>query len=76
MNKDEWLLDFVSNLTRLMETKKMNQKELARRSCLSRATINRYLNYQRYPSAIAVVNLAYALGCEIEDLIWTFDLVE
>lgn len=76
MNKQEWLHDFITNLKSLMERKHMNQIELAKKSNLSRKTIIRYLNGEQYPSAISVVNLAYALGCDLSDLIWTFDLVE
>lgn len=76
MSKEEWLYDFITNLRSLMEKKHMSQVELSKKSKLTRQTINNYINGKQYPSAIAIVNLAYALGCDISDLIWTFDLVE
>lgn len=76
MSKEEWFHDFIINLRSLMEKKHMSQDELAKKSKLTRQTINNYVNGKQYPSVIAIVNLAYALGCNITDLIWTFDLVE
>lgn len=76
MKKEEWRNDFVRNLSGMMNEENISQTELAKRSNLSKETINKYLNYQRYPSAIAVVNLAQALNCDVEDLIWTYGLVE
>lgn len=76
IKKEEWRADFVRNLSGMMNEENINQTELAKRSNLSKETINKYLNYQRYPSAIAVVNLAQALNCDVEDLIWAYGLVE
>lgn len=76
MRKEEWLYDFIKNLRAMMEKKRMTQIELAKKSNLTRKTINKYVNGQQYSSAIAIVNLAYALECDLSDLIWTFDLVE
>lgn len=76
MRKEEWLYDFIKNLRAMMEKKRMTQIELAKKSNLTRKTINKYVNGQQYPSAIAIINLAYALECDLSDLIWTFDLVE
>ena len=76
MNKKEWLYDFITNLRSMMEKKHISQIELAEKSKLTRQTINNYINGRQYPSAIAIVNLAYALECDLGDLVWTFDLVE
>lgn len=76
MKKEEWRYDFVKNLRGMMGENGINQIELAKKSNLSKETINKYLNAQRYPSAIAIVNLAHALGCNIDDLVWTYDLIE
>lgn len=76
LKKEEWRNDFVRNLSGMMNEENISQTELAKRSNLSKETINKYLNYQRYPSAIAVVNLAQALNCDVEDLIWAYGLVE
>ena len=76
MNKKEWLEDFVDNLKKFMEKKHINQTELARQAHLSRMTISRYLSCQQVPSAIALVNISYVFECDIEDLVWTYDLIE
>lgn len=76
MSKEEWFYDFITNLRSMMEKKRISQVELAKKSKLARQTINNYINGRQYPSAIAIVNLAYALECDLSDLIWTFDLVE
>lgn len=76
MKKQDWLMDFRRNLIGMMREKNMNQRELAEKSKISEVTISRYLNCHRYPSAIALVNLAHALECDLEDLAWQYDLVE
>lgn len=76
MKKQDWIMDFRRNLMGMMREKNMSQRELAEKSNLSEGIISRYLNCQRYPSAITLVNLAYALGCDLEDLAWSYDLIE
>lgn len=76
MKKQEWLMDFRRNLQGMMREKNISQRELAEKSNLSEGIISRYLNCQRYPSAIALVNLAYVLECDLEDLAWSYDLID
>ena len=69
MNEVEWINEFGENLKRMMLDARMTQRELSDLSGLSEATISRYLNKTMAPSGKAIVNLAYALGCDTDDLI-------
>lgn len=69
MTKDKWLTYFGSNLESLMREKNVTQTELAKASKISQATINRYLTGDRFPNTKAIINLSYALGCDLMDLI-------
>ena len=69
MTESEWLDDFSYRLTGAMQYAGFNQKILARESGLSEASISNYINGTKIPNAKAIVNLAYALECEVEELI-------
>lgn len=76
MNKNEWLLDFSTNLRLMLRKNNMTQLELADKTKLSRRNITNYINCQQVPSAIAIVNMSKVLNCDIGDLIWLDDLIE
>lgn len=61
--------EFSANLRYLMNEKEMGQRELSKRSGISRSTIQDYLNQKTLPGYQAIVNLAYALECDLDDLI-------
>lgn len=69
MTEVEWLEEFGDNLFRLMYEAKMTQAELALATGLSKGTISKYLNKQHVPTVKAIINIAYALECEVSDLI-------
>ena len=69
MSESEWLDIFAANLKSDMERVGINQRELARKTGLSDATISTYLNRQRMPGIKAVLNISYALGIDASDLI-------
>lgn len=69
MSEAEWLKEFSLNLRRMMWDARMTQRELADMSCLSESCISRYLNGTHAPSFKAIINLAYALACNTDDLI-------
>ena len=69
MTESEWLDDFSYRLLGAMQYAGLNQKILARESGLSEASISNYINGVKMPNVKAIVNLAYVLDCEIEELV-------
>lgn len=69
MTQDEWLDLFSDNLESLMHECKMTQKDLAEETGLSRGAVNKYVNGTRMPGAKAILNISYALDCDLMDLI-------
>lgn len=69
MTDMEWLREFGDNLNYIMQKAHMSQRELARKTGLNESTISRYISRQMVPSCIAIVNISYALNCDIGELI-------
>ena len=69
MTEVEWLDIFASNLTSAMKDSGFTQVELAEESGLAQSTISSYLNKQKLPGIKAVLNISYALDCEVGELI-------
>lgn len=77
MTGTELLITFSDNLEYMMKAADINQSELSRKSGISRESINKYLNCQRMPSLKAIVNLCYALNCDLDDLVpFTTSLID
>lgn len=69
MTQDEWMGLFSDNLASLMRERNMTQKELAEETGLSKGAVNKYVNGTRMPGAKAILNISYALDCDLMDLI-------
>ena len=69
MTEIEWRRIFKDRLLFMMRRANITRRKLADESGLTEATISYYLSERKTPSFKAVVNLAYVLGCTIEDLI-------
>lgn len=69
MTEVEWLDIFGDNLKSMLEHANMTQIELAEYSGLSKAAISRYINKERIPSLRAIINISYALECDVGELI-------
>lgn len=69
MTEVEWLDIFASNLASTMKDGGFTQVELAEESGLAQSTISSYLNKQKLPGIKAVLNISYALDCEVGELI-------
>ena len=76
MTKIEWAEIFSDNLREIMSEKGYNQEQLAEDSGISQSTISEYLNKKYIPSATAILNIAYALDCDIVDLVDFGDTVD
>lgn len=69
MTEIEWMNIFGDNLKDILNEYNMTQKELAEASNLNEATISRYIKKQRMPTMKAIINIAYALDCDVGELI-------
>ena len=76
MTELEFMEDFSDNLIYYLQTKGWSQEELAERSGLSQAAINRYMQCKRMPTAKAIVSICCAFDCDIDDLILTDEEIE
>lgn len=69
MTEEEWLDIFARNLVDMLKDARMTQRELADETGLSEGTISSYINKRRIPTIRAIVNIGYALDCDLNDLI-------
>ena len=69
MTEAEWLDIFSNNLIDMFNEQGYSQEELAYETNLSQSTISKYINKKQLPSLKAIINIAYALDCSIDELI-------
>lgn len=76
MSETEWLLYFSDCLYDIMRERKISQRELAERSGLSDSTISKYINGTQIPKGTALVNIAIALDCSLDELMNFGELID
>lgn len=76
MTEREWRTEFVKRVTKKMVDVGLNQKELARLTNMSEATISRYLKGTRTPSISAVINISKVLNMSILELAWFGEMIK
>lgn len=76
MSEQEWLDIFADNLRDIMEEKRVSQHELSRDTGIAQSTISRYLTKRQMPGVKAIVNIAYALDCDFDELMDFGDMIE
>lgn len=69
MTEQDWRDEFGRNLASLLYEAGLTQKNLAEMSGITESDISRYIGGTQTPSATAIVNLAYVLRCDCDDLI-------
>lgn len=69
MTRNEWKDVFGDNLAAILEDKGMSQSQLAKATGLSVGMISDYINKFAAPSLFAVINMAYVLDVDIEELV-------
>ena len=69
MSELDWLDIFAGNLRDMLIDANMSQRELADASGLAESTISSYINKQKIPSLKAIINISYALDCDVIELI-------
>lgn len=75
MTEVEWLDIFSVNLIDMLKEQGYSQEELAYETNLSQGTISKYINKKQMPSLKAIINIAYALECSIDELIDFGDII-
>ena len=76
MSEFEWLDSFGDNLALMLRDARMSQTELAEEAGLTRAAVSNYIHKRRIPNVRALINIAYVLGCSLDDLIDFGDRIE
>lgn len=76
MTEIQWLDAFGDNLKVMMDGAGYTQRQLANETGVAESTISRYISKQQIPHVRALVNLAYALDCSLDDLMDFGDTVE
>ena len=73
MTELEWVEEFRNNLAYFMNEAGYSKADLAEEIGVSKSTVSRYLSEDALkclvPKATTIVNIAYALDCDIGDLI-------
>lgn len=76
MTEIKWLEIFGDNLTSILYEAKLTQRDLADMTGLSEGTISNYINKRQMPGIKAIINIADALGCGVDDLICFGDRID
>lgn len=66
---EEWRELFSNKIKELMVANNISQRRLAKKIDVSHVTLNRWLNCNRSPSAIAIVRMAEVFNCSTDELI-------
>lgn len=69
MTQVEWRNIFADNLAGILNEQGVSQAQLARDAGLSVSRINDYINKNATPTIFAIINIAYALDIDINDLV-------
>ena len=76
MTRDEWRIIFGDNLHDILTSYGMSQNQLAKESGLSIGTISDYVNKWTVPNIPAIINMAYSLDVNVEELTDFGDRIE
>lgn len=76
MTELEWLDIFGDNLSDILNETHITQKELAKKTGLSEASISYYINKKKMPGIKVLINISCALGCSLDDLMFFGDSIE
>ena len=76
MTQDEWKFMFGENLDSILKDRNMSQKELAKMCDISQGMISDYINGFRAANIFAIINIAYVLDVDIDELVDVGDYIE
>lgn len=75
MTEMSWLDAFGDNLAEILFEQGVTQQELANRTGLSKTSISNYIRKVKLPGIRAIVNIAYALDVDVNELIDFGDMI-
>lgn len=76
MTELEWIEIFGDNLADMLKESNMTQKELADAAGISESMVSDYIHKRRAPRLRAIINIAYALSCSVDELIDFEEMIE
>lgn len=76
MSELEWMEIFSRNLVDMMKEARITQHDLSDMIGVSEGTISKYIHKQRMPSVKVIINIAYALDCDFDDLLDFGDMID
>lgn len=76
MTEIELMKQVGCNIQNILDDWGMTQQDLADDTGISKSTISRYINGEVIPSLKNIVNIAYALECDITDLINAYEQIK
>ena len=72
----EWINISGDNLADMLREANMTQKELADAAGISESMVSDYIHKRRAPRLRAIINIAHALDCSVDDLIDFEEMIE
>lgn len=69
MTEEKWRELFGFNLKNHLKDARMTQEELAEEMGVTQSAISDYVNGRKLPGVRSILNMAYALSCDTDDLI-------
>lgn len=76
MTRTSWKIIFADNLVSILEDKGISQNQLAKDSGVSASMISDYINRFAAPTVFTIINIAYALDVEVDELVDFGDMIE
>lgn len=76
MTEQEWIGIFGDNLADMLKDANMTQKELADAAGISESMVSDYIHKRRAPRLRAIINIAYALSCSVDELMDFEEMIE
>lgn len=76
MTKGQWQSIFGGNLASILREKGVSQAQLSRDTGIARGAISDYVNKFSTPGLLAIINIAYALDVDVDELIDFGDRIE
>lgn len=72
----DWSECFSEKLVELMNDRRMSQRELSEESGVSSGSISAYIHKESLPGIKAILNLAFALDVDVDELIDFGDTID
>lgn len=69
MSEMEWLEQFGERLKEELDYNEISQRDLADQAGISEQAISSYIHAQRLPNIRSVINICWAIGISIDDLV-------